>query len=1072
MAENTNDNFFKQLGKLFSTQAIVRVDKEGKRSVADTENRQAVSTNIHNLKDRYNRVQRSFYSDGMSAQSMAYHTVRRELFRDYDCIHGDTIIPLPDGSYPTIQELAERYANKPNERFYVFSFDHDTETIKLGNAFNPRYKGKQETYKVVFDNNNSIIATADHLFLTRNGEYVKLKDLKVGDSLMPFYRKDFYKKGYRHIYNFHKGWYREHNLIAEQFYRDVTEDEVVHHKDFNCKNNLPDNLHIMTKSEHRRDHAEVMNSKIWSPENRDAQVEAIRKAAKLRNNFSWNGRRVGENNPFHGKNHTSEHKQYMSNLMKVLKKEVDTNGEKNTNYRHNLTYDVIQTNSIALLKDNRLTKQNLTERLRCGASTIDSRLAAKKFDWLQFKNYIHSIVNHTIKDIEYVGYEDVYDLSVDTYHNFATNDIFIHNCMDSDAVISSALDIYADESTLRDEFGNVLKIKSQNEKVKELLENLFYDILNIDFNLWPWTRNMVKYGDFFLSIEIAPNLGIVNVQPLPIYETQRIENSDPDNPNYIKFKVDSDPNGKGDYENYEIVHFRLLSDTNFLPYGRSMIEGARRTWKQIMLMEDAMLIHRIMRAPEKRVFKIDIGNIPPTEVDNYMQKIINKMKKVPFVDTRTGDYNLKYNIQNVTEDFYLPVRGGDSGTSIENLGGLEYAAIDDIDYLKNKLFAALKIPKAYLGYEEGVCISPDTKIPLLSGEVKTASELITDYENGIQNYVYSINEETQDIVPGEVEWAGMTRMDAEVVKVWLDNEKYIICTPDHKFLKRDGEWINAIDLKENDYLMSFSELYIIESYKVSRVEILTERIDTCDIRVSKYHNFGTNAGVIIHNSGKATIAAEDVRFARTIERLQRVLESELTKLAVIHLASQGINQSEIVNFELSLTNPSTIYEQEKLNLWSEKVRLVADIQQLKMLSKNWAYQNIFNMSKEEIDTERVNVINDVKDTYRHNTIENEGEDPAEKKDPVDVEAELEELKSEAKDKGGRPREGGTYGKDKHPYGRDPLGDDENHKGIKQERPVRKQTNRIAREYVNGIASKKKVIAELKDFLDDSNLLEE
>jgi hypothetical protein len=514
------------------------------------------------------------------------------------------------------------------------------------------------------------------------------------------------------------------------------------------------------------------------------------------------------------------------------------------------------------------------------------------------------------------------------YHQVRRELFRDYDAMDNDPIISSALDIYSDESTLKNEFGEVLQVKTNNERVKELLENLFYDILNIEFNLWPWTRNMVKYGDFFLSIEIKPGAGIINVQPLPVYETERLENTDPTNPNYVKFKVNNDPNGKGEYENYEVVHFRLLSDTNFLPYGKAMIENGRRIWKQVSLMEDAMLIHRIMRAPDKRVFKIDIGNIPPQEVDNYMQKIINKMKKTPFVDKKTGDYNLKYNMQNLTEDFFLPVRGGDSGTSIDSLGGLEYSSIEDIDYLKNKLFAALKIPKAYLGYDENV-------------------------------------------------------------------------------------------------------------------------------------------------NGKATLAAEDVRFARTIERIQRTLVSELTKIAVVHLASQGIEDRDLVDFELSLVNPSTIYEQEKVNLWSEKVRLVSDMQALKMISKDWAYKNIFNMSKDEIDEQKTNVINDLKDTFRYNSIENEGNDPAQQSEPEDVEESLEKIKTELKDKGGRPREGNTYGKDKHPYGRDPLGAKENHAALKKEssRKSTKATLNVAKEYINGVSSTRKMIAEKKDFLDDGNLLD-
>lgn len=338
-----------------------------------------------------------------------------------------------------------------------------------------------------------------------------------------------------------------------------------------------------------------------------------------------------------------------------------------------------------------------------------------------------------------------------------------------------------------------------------------------------------------------------------------------------------------------------------------------------------------MRAPEKRVFKIDIGNIPPQEVDNYMQKIINKMKKTPFVDKNTGDYNLKYNIQNLTEDFFLPVRGSDSGTSIDNLAGLDYAAIEDIDYLKNKLFAALRVPKAYLSYDENV-------------------------------------------------------------------------------------------------------------------------------------------------NGKATLAAEDVRFARTIERIQRTVVSELAKIAVVHLAANGIEDSEMTNFELSLTNASTIYEQEKVNLWSEKVRLAADAKALNMLSSDWAYHNIFGLSQDEIDIERAKVILDLKDRFRHTSIEQQGQDPANPPQQTNVEEEISKLKTEIEGKVGRPREGNTYGKDKHPYGRDPLGDAENHKERKRDdRTLNTNAKKLAREYINGISSKKKVLNEKTqkpDMLDEKNLLDE
>tara|TARA_A100001201_G_scaffold75618_1_gene68375 strand:+ start:1058 stop:2176 length:1119 start_codon:yes stop_codon:yes gene_type:complete len=279
-----------------------------------------------------------------------------------------------------------------------------------------------------------------------------------------------------------------------------------------------------------------------------------------------------------------------------------------------------------------------------------------------------------------------------------------YELMDADPIISSALDVYSDESTVDNINNEILKIKSDNPKVTKILNNLFYDIINIEFNLWPWIRNMVKYGDFYLHLDILDKHGIVNIKPLSAYEVYRLEGHDPSNPKLVQFELE-ESNGTSAsrstenklFENYEIAHFRLMSDANFIPYGKSMLEGARKVWKQLTLMEDAMLIHRIMRAPEKRIFKLDIGNIPPNEVDNFMQQVINKMKKVPVIDQKTGDYNLRYNIESTTEDYFLPVRGGDSGTQIETLNGLTNdGAIDDIEYLRNKMMAALKIPKAFL----------------------------------------------------------------------------------------------------------------------------------------------------------------------------------------------------------------------------------------------------------------------------------------------------------------------------------------------------------------------------------------
>jgi hypothetical protein len=473
-----------------------------------------------------------------------------------------------------------------------------------------------------------------------------------------------------------------------------------------------------------------------------------------------------------------------------------------------------------------------------------------------------------------------------------------YEAMDTDAIISSALDIYSDESTMKSEYGEVLQINSDNNQIKEILHNLFYDILNIEFNLWPWIRNMCKYGDFFLKLEIDEKYGITNVVPLSVYDVARIEGLDPENPEYVKFLIESatsehrfkseKSSTKVELENYEVAHFRLLSDSNYLPYGKSQVEGARKIYKQLTLMEDAMLIHRIMRAPEKRIFKLDIGNIPPAEVDNYMQQVINKMKKAPVVDENTGDYNLKYNMQNITEDFFLPVRGGDSGTNIESLPGLTYEATEDIEYLKNKMLSALRIPKAFLGFEENV-------------------------------------------------------------------------------------------------------------------------------------------------GSKATLAAEDVRFARTIERIQRIAVSELTKIAIVHLYAQGYQDSDLINFNLGLTNPSTIYEQEKIELWDSKTRLASSMMQDGLLSSEWIYKNIFGFTDEEIKEEDKGIIYDTKQKFRRQQIENEGNDPAKTGEAQGTPSDMAMGRTghELDDKGGapeggfegagRPKEIPKYGKDFSARGRDPLG---------------------------------------------------
>lgn len=421
-----------------------------------------------------------------------------------------------------------------------------------------------------------------------------------------------------------------------------------------------------------------------------------------------------------------------------------------------------------------------------------------------------------------------------------------YEAMDTDPILASALDIIADEATVRNEMGELLSIKSSDENIQRILYNLYYDVLNIDFNLWSWTRNMCKYGDFFLKLEVAEKFGVYNVLPYTVYHMVREEGLNPDNPSAVEFVLDPDgiaasqnPNylpkrdGKERqirFDNYEVAHFRLISDTNYLPYGRSYLEPARKIFKQVTLMEDAMLIHRIMRAPEKRIFYINVGTIPPNEVEQFMQKTINQMKKTPYL-SEDGQYNLRFNMQNMMEDFYLPVRGGDTSTKIDTTPGLQYDGIQDVEFLQQKMFAALKIPKAYFGYE------------------------------------------------GDLQ-------------------------------------------------------------------------------------------------GKATLAAEDIRFARTVERIQKIMESELTKIGLVHLYTQGFTGESLTNFEIKLSTPSILFEQEKIALFKEKVDLAEQMKSSGLFSTNFIYEKIFDLSKDAYEEQRDLMREDSKRDFRKAQIENEGNDPA------------------------------------------------------------------------------------------------
>ena len=381
--------------------------------------------------------------------------------------------------------------------------------------------------------------------------------------------------------------------------------------------------------------------------------------------------------------------------------------------------------------------------------------------------------------------------------------------------ISAALDIYAEESTTTNEDGFILQIYSESKRIKSVLGDLFNNRLDINTNLPMWTRNTCKFGDNFVYLKLDPEKGIMGAQQLPNIQIERLERGMKYSPNSktttttendaLKFVwKDKDMN----FNTWEIAHFRLLGDDRKLPYGTSMLEKARRIWKQLLLAEDAMLIYRTSRAPERRVFKIYVGNMDDKDVEPYVNRVANKFKRDQIVDPSNGNVDLRYNQMAVDQDYFIPVRDPNAPNPIDTLPGAQnLAEIADIEYIQKKLLTALRVPKAFLGFEEVV---------------------------------------------------------------------------------GDGK----------------------------------------------------------------NLSLQDIRFARTINRIQKSMIQELNKIAIIHLYLLGF-EDELNNFTLGLTNPSTQADLLKVEQWQQKIQLYRDATTdpgngILPVSSSWAKKHILGFSDEEI----------------------------------------------------------------------------------------------------------------------------
>ena len=799
--ENNNQNLtvWQRLSKTFGPDSTLGQDqpdyKLDKKELLKTQDKAEYErAKLQNQQSLYLSTNWAKVENNLYTQAIYYEPTRLASFYDYEsmeyCIAGDTKIATPDG-FITIKELAEKGRDY---EFITYAYDHNLKKVVPAVARNAHYTRDEMTYKITFDDESFIISTWEHQFMKRDGSFERVMNLKHGDSMMPFYRKSFYNnEKYNWVYTCnsnegHNGWISEHNLIAEWFNdKKVNDDEEVHHIDFNGKNNLPGNLQIMKISEHRSYHAKINNEKLWSnPDYRKKMSEVAKRKGKL----VWGGRRSGDKNPAYiqiGWDNIIE----TARKIKTLK---GTAKELNISYR-------------------KLQREIVSNGYQDWNTFLTAYGIQKSpYSTSKAKNGVINL-NHKIVSIEPHGVVPVYDLTVPGYKNFATDSIFSHNTPE----ISTALDIYAEESTTPDQNGYILQVYSESKRIKSILVDLFVNVLDINTNLPMWIRNMCKYGDNFVYLKLDHEKGVTGCLQLPNIEIERLERGIDSR----TFQATINTNRKAlkfawkardaEFNTWEVAHFRLLGDDRKLPYGTSMLEKARRIWKQLVLSEDAMLIYRTSRAPERRVFKVFVGNMDDKDVEAYVQRVANKFKRDQVVDRKTGNVDLRFNQMAVDQDYFIPVRDTAQASPIDTLpGATNLSEIADIEYIQKKLVTALRVPKAYLGFEEPV------------GDGKNLSLL-------------------------------------------------------------------------------------------------------------------------------------DIRFARTINRIQKSAIAEMNKIAIIHLYLMGF-EDELSNFTLQLTNPSKQADLLMIDVWKEKVTLYKDMvseiaKSIQPTSATWAKKHIFGFSDDEIKLE-------------------------------------------------------------------------------------------------------------------------
>jgi len=760
----------------------------------------------------------------------------------------NTPIPLLDGTAITIKELSDRLKDSNyNEDIWVYSIQDETHKIVPGKVtWCDKNYTSNKIVKVFLDDGSFIETAPEHTFILRNGKTKRADELKHDDSLMPFYtyvsskenrshkgRKDSLN-GYEKVYNPNTGKYKyTHRMVAEETLLKENgankkkkgtrnSHDVTHHIDFNKRNNHPDNLVRMDNVEHYIYHSKHAKELLHErPEVVKKRMDGIDRWLR-----------------------SDKHRDLAREQLKVLQEKGLMRkgwGEYNNSELHTKHNEIRSENKTNFWKDEaRRAKAKENMRIKLGDKCISLIINEIKNQGKYVGRYklIQTLKNNSkfIKEFELAnknsGRNIMRAFNGTTFNNLIMREAGMVYCEFYRSVLPSISGQreYKIASNSREtkllknsqqKNGKVLNHKIDRIEIIEEMSDVYcmtvlgpegqHDRHNFavcsqkedgkfDFN-GVFLENC-KYGDFFLYNEVLPDLGVINAQPIPVNELEREEGYDEEDPYAVRFKWLT--RGNIYLENWQVTHMRILGNDLFLPYGTAVLEPARRIWRQLIMMEDAMLVYRVVRSPERRVFYIDIGNIAPNDVPSYMEAAKSTLRSHSVIDRTTGRQDLRYNPLAVDEDYYIPVRGGQSGTKIDTLaGGTHVTATEDVAYIQSKLFAALKVPKPYLNYDENL-------------------------------------------------------------------------------------------------------------------------------------------------SSKATLAQEDVRFSRTIGNIQKIVIAEMTKLAMIHLFSKGFDGEDLIDFEIKLSNPSTIAIQQKLELWATKMDIAGTAKETGLVDARWIQRNILDLTDDDV----------------------------------------------------------------------------------------------------------------------------